>query len=211
MEVSGELFFRRSSFWAFRRRFFWTSLRITNVWSSWPFLNEIRPHTWAKRGIDDDIYSFKALCKPFAGQIIDNKTQQPLSEAMVVLFYDNRAIDVFKTDADGSFSFCLTDDRNYIVQVTKEPYNIFKTDMNSLKTEMAETKKPASIALNKDEIVTYKISGLVYESSTKNSIVGQKISLLEMNGEKIEDVLTKQNNILIKILETQMKILERLK
>ncbi len=149
----------------------------------------------AKRGIDDDIYSFKALCKPFAGQIIDNKTQQPLSEAMVVLFYDNRAVDVFKTDADGSFSFCLTDDRNYIVQVTKEPYNIFKSDMNSLKTEMALTKKPASISLNKDEIINYKISGLVYESSTKNPIVGQKISLLEMNGEKIEDVLTDEKGI----------------
>ncbi|WP_246615798.1 OmpA family protein [Aquimarina litoralis] len=109
---------------------------------------------------NDDIYSFRQTeelitsCKEYlSGIITDNETSDTIANAEVTLLdTDGNIIDKIKSDYDGSYSFEVECDKQYIIRVAIEGYN--PNDIIFRSKNTYETQNNVPINFTKEKLLS---------------------------------------------------------
>ncbi len=128
-----------------------------------------------KKGIsDDDIYSFRRVCKQLNVLVFDAKTNTPLENADVRILRNGVNQEIRLTSVEGKMDLCLDSNTEYEFKAIKEGYA-----MNSIRfSTLTQSPKPVmnvSIYLERSENTLVK--GVVKTEVNQKPATGVKVTL----------------------------------
>ncbi|WP_020601641.1 OmpA family protein [Spirosoma spitsbergense] len=141
-----------------------------------------------KKGIsDDDIYSFRRVCKQLNVLVFDAKTNTPLENADVRILRNGVNQEIRLTDVQGKMDLCLDSNTEYEFKAIKEGYA-----MNSIRfSTLTQSPKPVmnvSIYLEKSENTLVK--GIVKTEVNQKPATGVKVTLRNEKDKSEQTVTT---------------------
>ena len=141
-----------------------------------------------KKGIsDDDIYSFRRVCKQLNVLVFDAKTNTPLENADVRILRNGVNQEIRLTNVEGKMDLCLDSNTEYEFKAIKEGYA-----MNSIRfSTLTQSPKPVmnvSIYLEKSENTLVK--GIVKTEVNQKPATGVKVTLRNEKDKSEQTVTT---------------------
>jgi outer membrane protein OmpA-like peptidoglycan-associated protein len=140
-----------------------------------------------KKGIsDDDIYSFRRVCRQLNVLVFDAKTNTPLENADVRILRNSVNQEIRLTNVEGKMDLCLDSNTEYEFKAIKEGYA-----MNSIRfSTLTQSPKPVmnvSIYLERSENTLVK--GIVKTEVNQKPATGVKVTLRNEK-DKSEQIVT---------------------
>ncbi len=141
-----------------------------------------------KKGIsDDDIYSFRRVCKQLNVLVFDAKTNTPLENADVRILRNGVNQEIRLTNVEGKMDLCLDSNTEYEFKAIKEGYA-----MNSIRfSTLTQSPKPVmnvSIYLERSENTLVK--GIVKTEVNQKPATGVKVTLRNEKDKSEQTVTT---------------------
>ena len=141
-----------------------------------------------KKGIsDDDIYSFRRVCRQLNVLVFDAKTNTPLENADVRILRNGVNQEIRLTNVEGKMDLCLDSNTEYEFKAIKEGYA-----MNSIRfSTLTQSPKPVmnvSIYLEKSENTLVK--GIVKTEVNQKPATGVKVTLRNEKDKSEQTVMT---------------------
>lgn len=141
-----------------------------------------------KKGIsDDDIYSFRRVCKQLNVLVFDAKTNTPLENADVRILRNGVNQEIRLTNVQGKMDLCLDSNTEYEFKAIKEGYA-----MNSIRfSTLTQSPKPVmnvSIYLERSENTLVK--GIVKTEVNQKPATGVKVTLRNEKDKSEQTVTT---------------------
>lgn len=141
-----------------------------------------------KKGIsDDDIYSFRRMCRQLNVLVFDAKTNTPLENADVRILRNGMNQEIRLTDVQGKMDLCLDSNTEYEFKAIKEGYA-----MNSIRfSTLTQSPKPVmnvSIYLERSENTLVK--GVVKTEVNQKPATGVKVTLRNEKDKSEQTVTT---------------------
>jgi len=134
---------------------------------------------------ETDIYWFKVETNTtqINGQVVDNKTNQPIENALIVIFNKNNILKTFTTDESGKYTIIFNEDEiiydgSYTIEYKKEEQDyITKTDI--ITQEYVNNEQIIKLEKLKTSITC---KGIVYDKDTELPIPNTDIILTKKDG-----------------------------
>ena len=141
-----------------------------------------------KKGIsDDDIYSFRRMCRQLNVLVFDAKTNTPLENADVRILRNGVNQEIRLTNVEGKMDLCLDSNTEYEFKAIKEGYA-----MNSIRfSTLTQSPKPVmnvSIYLERSENTLVK--GIVKTEVNQKPATGVKVTLRNEKDKSEQTVTT---------------------
>ncbi len=128
-----------------------------------------------KRGVsDDNIYSFKRVCRPLNVIVYDAKSGTPIEGADVRIIKNGVNQDMQQSGLDGSTKICLDANTEYEFKAVKEGYATNSTRFSSA-TQSKNPQMKIEIYLDKSESTI--VRGVVKREVTQKPQAGVKVTL----------------------------------
>jgi outer membrane protein OmpA-like peptidoglycan-associated protein/tetratricopeptide (TPR) repeat protein len=128
--------------------------------------------------LNDDIYYFKKQCTNADVVIVDQKSGEPLKDAMVAVFENGKSRNSVTTDSTGRFNMCLNPLSNYEFKASKNSYEENKSSLTSSQVAAAAasgTEVKVPLAKKSEKIV--HLAGRVFNQDDKSGVPDLEVIL----------------------------------
>ena len=138
-------------------------------------------------GSDDNIYSFRRVCRQMNIFVFDAKTNTPIEGADVRVLKNNANQDLQQTGLDGNVKLCISPNADYEFKALKEGYATNSVRFSTL-TQSAKPNMSVSIYLEKTENTI--IRGTVKREATQKPEAGVKVTIRDEKSKTERSTLT---------------------
>lgn len=138
-------------------------------------------------GSDDNIYSFRRICRQMNIFVFDAKTNTPIEGADVRVLKNSANQDLQQTGLDGNVKLCISPNADYEFKALKEGYASNSVRFSTL-TQSAKPNMSVSIYLEKTENTI--IRGTVKREATQQPEAGVKVTIRDEKSRSERSTLT---------------------
>lgn len=148
---------------------------------------------------NDDIYSFTRLNTVMSGIVVDCNTQEPIEGADVELTEKGKIIQKRQSAANGTFTFPISPDKEYVVNASKDQYkaasqNVSTVGISSTQIDIKIPLCPENADSTKGPC-TFVLSGKISERSGGKAVEGALVTVTNLETRIEKNATTDANGI----------------